>query len=126
MEIFPGSVSFLRKETILSWAIRYASRLRSTVTAVNYCLAVKLEYPAGIGILADAGERIATVALLPRNDILFVTQSAVLSANSKIFSVIASQCAHWRGNPFPLRLEEPCNALHCKDADCHGRFAPSQ
>jgi hypothetical protein len=91
MKIFPGSVSFLRKETILSWAIRYASRLRSTVTAVNYCLAVKLECPAGIGILADAGERIATVALLPRNDILFVTQSAVLSANSKIFSVIASQ-----------------------------------
>ena len=34
-----------------------------------------------------------------------------------ILHVIPSQCAHWRGNPFSLRLKEPRNALHCKDAD---------
>ena len=36
-----------------------------------------MECPAGIGILTDAGERIATPAYgLVRNDIVFVTQSA--------------------------------------------------
>ena len=28
-------------------------------------------------------------------------KAVILGAKSKIFSVIASQCSHWRGNPFP-------------------------
>ena len=34
--------------------------------------------------------------------------------------VIPSQCSHWRGNPFPLRLYKPRGTESAtKDADCH-------
>jgi len=36
----------------------------------------------------------------PRNDVFFVFAYVRLYGKCPIFHVFASQCAHWRGNPF--------------------------
>ena len=36
-------------------------------------------------------------------------KASILGAEIKIFPVIASQCSHWRGNPFP-GIREDANA----------------
>ena len=50
---------------------------------------------------SDAGEADCHVASLLAMTVAFVIFPIKSAANRNTKAVIASQCAHWRGNPFP-------------------------
>ena len=50
---------------------------------------------------SDAGEADCHVAALLAMTVVFVIFRIKSAASQNIKDVIASQCAHWRGNPFP-------------------------
>ena len=73
-------------------------------------VAWKYVAPLGRQHPADAGERIATVAALPRNDSVFTTACVYLDA--KPYRYVIARERSDRGNPFLLTLHFAFCLLH--------------